>query len=56
VATNARLLCIEFCNIVQWHAFVNYFIVIKFNMTVFNWYGIILKPQFHFVIIVSEVF
>jgi hypothetical protein len=29
VVTNTEPLCIEFCNIVKYHIFVNYFILVK---------------------------
>jgi hypothetical protein len=47
VVTDAEPLCVEFCNSVQCHTFVNYD-VIKFATADFNWHykGVIHKPQF----------
>jgi hypothetical protein len=55
VGVSAEPLFIEFCNFVQYYAFVNS-LVIKFGTTVYSWYdnGVIVKTQFHFMIFCSR--
>jgi hypothetical protein len=54
VGTKAEPLCVEFCNIVQWHTFVNYFIFI-FNLLQVVSISTTTALQFQFIFFKSKV-
>jgi hypothetical protein len=54
VGTKAEPLCVEFCNIVQWHTFVNYFLFI-FNLLQVVSISTITALQFQFFFLKSKV-